>query len=648
MSQDIMKPTARSMDSRSAKSETNSLLQRVVDGWYRLRRNPNARPTGSTASSKKESAASFCGTEEKRKVRRKVESMRPASTATDCAASTSVSFSPSPKGRRKHRPRKPRPQDVSSGCVPRAIEPVPISINAVTRPLHPPSVPRIETLSQPTPPYQYSPLSTAPTNTYQYSPLSTAPTNTYQYSPRSTPPTANTYQYSPLSTAPTNTYQYSPRPTPPSNTYQYSPRSTAPTKYQYSPRSTPPTNTYQYSPRSTATKYQYSPRSTPPTNTVQYSAQTVALNTNQLSPRSHPSSNTYHYPPRELISQTTSVPFPSRLNHSITPQLNLSAPITSTLPMTPSVPKPNPRKGEFSTQNADHQIKFDWFIARERIRSSIKPCYETNVGRTPLQFLRFDKVPTLGVSATSCRVQEMFRGKLSSRPDRNSGPKSVFIKAIPIKIWAAQWDLMEKWKGEFVTDGENFVMEAACQVLLTYWGLKISPELIGIAEICQTPEDARMKRPLSVDDFWKRGSVVSHIGIITELYGEDLLDYIERRERKRRNLKPIDKCTLQLLCVDLLRRLHKTGICHLDFTPENILYGPDGLKLCDFAKATPLSTNYLYHDHTRSFRRGTPFHSCEPTIGKAAYMPPECWFHNSFIILSDQVGISSTFLKLKI
>ena len=99
-----------------------------------------------------------------------------------------------------------------------------------------------------------------------------------------------------------------------------------------------------------------------------------------------------------------------------------------------------------------------------------------------------------------------------------------------------------------------------------------------------------------------------------------------------------------------MKRLHRLGLAHLDFTPENILVGSEGLRLCDFAKVTPLwsprlrhvgpavslsstalasvaeqSDFYPYVVQNPSGADVCPFESCEPTVGKGAYMPPECW-----------------------
>lgn len=56
-----------------------------------------------------------------------------------------------------------------------------------------------------------------------------------------------------------------------------------------------------------------------------------------------------------------------------------------------------------------------------------------------------------------------------------------------------------------------------------------------------------------------------------------------------------EKKSIQMECVCLLKRLHQLGLAHLDFTPENVLYDRKGLRLCDFAKATPITSNNLRH-----------------------------------------------------
>jgi len=119
---------------------------------------------------------------------------------------------------------------------------------------------------------------------------------------------------------------------------------------------------------------------------------------------------------------------------------------------------------------------------------------------------------------------------------------------------------------------------------------------------------------------------VTHVVIVSELYGEDLLDFLDRREREKQALTTEEKRCLQNDTLNILRRLHGLGLSHLDFTPENVLIGSQGLRLCDFAKATPLfSPNFRHVQISAAGNRLFPFESCEPTVGKGAYMPPECW-----------------------
>lgn len=130
-------------------------------------------------------------------------------------------------------------------------------------------------------------------------------------------------------------------------------------------------------------------------------------------------------------------------------------------------------------------------------------------------------------------------------------------------------------------------------------------------------------------------------------------------------LPPLFKRKLQLATALLLHALHCAGVAHLDFTPENILvHDPTGwsstegfqlqLRLCDFSKAAPLfnwsplrlpfSPEPLRRAESLHARRRVPsqetvsgptaalpaeppppFLSCEPTVAKGPYMPPECW-----------------------
>ncbi|KAF8819671.1 putative FIKK kinase [Cardiosporidium cionae] len=177
---------------------------------------------------------------------------------------------------------------------------------------------------------------------------------------------------------------------------------------------------------------------------------------------------------------------------------------------------------------------------------------------------------------------------------------------------------MDHYNGDYVTDGENFVMEAA---VLTYFKrnkIGLAPHLVAILEEFTPPNATPSSQESS--------SCCGYVCIVSELYGEDLLYYVERRLKEERSLLPNEKRLLQRKAMEIVTFLHERGLCHLDVTPENILIGPQGMKLCDFGKTTPIYSSCIRHlKEATGTNTKIPFESCEPTIGKAAYMPPECW-----------------------
>lgn len=64
----------------------------------------------------------------------------------------------------------------------------------------------------------------------------------------------------------------------------------------------------------------------------------------------------------------------------------------------------------------------------------------------------------LCVSALS--VQRMYRGRLRSG-------RGVFVKKVPARVWREQWRQQQRFQGQFVSDGENYVGEAAMAAFLT-------------------------------------------------------------------------------------------------------------------------------------------------------------------------------------
>lgn len=322
--------------------------------------------------------------------------------------------------------------------------------------------------------------------------------------------------------------------------------------------------------------------------------------------------------------------------------------------------------------------RFTWRVARALVTLRMQPAEAFSVNGVPWSDWELTKIPTLGASPTSCRVQEMYKATVPAHPNSpGARPIRLFIKRIPIGVWKQQWEAQNRWNGEFVTDGENFVMEAAALAYLQEHGNGLAPRLLGVLQLkgCGMSRHSRGPRRSAVVSNTSRdsGDDVTHIVIVSELYGEDLLDFLERRDKEKRPLGPEEKRTLQFHALMILNRLHSLGLAHLDFTPENVLIGTHGLKLCDFAKSTPLWSAQLRHvdGSTSSFTlpaspamgapqissasagkggssvHSTPsfvmnhtngnytngqshmpvyhFESCEPTVGKGAYMPPECW-----------------------
>eukprot|EP00922_Rhytidocystis_sp_ex-Travisia-forbesii_P048177 GHVS01071777.1.p1 GENE.GHVS01071777.1~~GHVS01071777.1.p1 ORF type:complete len:862 (-),score=154.19 GHVS01071777.1:489-2807(-) len=381
---------------------------------------------------------------------------------------------------------------------------------------------------------------------------------------------------------------------------------------------------------------------------------------------------------------------------------------------------------------------FEWRVIKEDVKRRLQAAETFTVCGVPFSKWKFQKIPTLGASPSSCRVQEMYKADIiasirGQQEEERLG--RVFIKTIPLNVWNKQWEAQGRWGGEFVTDGENFVMEAAVLSYLQGYAPSLAPSLLGVLQITsQSPLGATLSkkhpRPPSGQHNAKpsktgpgilakaisigrpRGSgsrsqrhqwskkqhlgtatpppppdttaadvvggtfgshggggggrmgggkagnksggksgglgEVTHIALVSELYGEDLLDYIERREKEGVPLQKTEKRQLQFGALCCMRLLHSLGLAHLDFTPENLLIGKTGLRLCDFAKTTPLYTRHPRHlmnadihglsSESRlmstytsdcSIRHGCGplyvFESCEPTVGKGAYMPPECW-----------------------
>eukprot|EP00915_Cephaloidophora_sp_WS-2016_P004671 GHVH01006224.1.p1 GENE.GHVH01006224.1~~GHVH01006224.1.p1 ORF type:complete len:680 (+),score=84.77 GHVH01006224.1:233-2272(+) len=252
----------------------------------------------------------------------------------------------------------------------------------------------------------------------------------------------------------------------------------------------------------------------------------------------------------------------------------------------------------------------------------------------PIGGWEFEGLKTLGAGNSSGRNHRLFKAKVT----RN---RRVFLKVIPYEKWKDQFDLMDEFMGEWVTDGENFIMEAAILATLTKKKSEIVPELFCLAEVF-----ARDPKNIQSSDLSRSRSSYqhhpSHIAIISELFGQDLHSklvkyrhkYIEKLDSGEKAPKIIARQReLIAQCGNLMQRYHDEGFCHLDFTAENILLGTDPndpnstkWKLCDFGKSTLRRTKYLRHVPNSVSKQDEIhlFESCEPTIGKSFFIPPEC------------------------
>ncbi|KAK6590316.1 Ser Thr kinase [Cryptosporidium xiaoi] len=311
----------------------------------------------------------------------------------------------------------------------------------------------------------------------------------------------------------------------------------------------------------------------------------------------------------------------------------------------------NGEKSLFLPLSKNDNVCYSWREAKQlisKLKSSTK-IYKYN--DVPFSEWIHEKIPTLGASPTSCRVQEMFKSIVKSKGNGRLNT-TLFIKRIPRNIWAKQWEMHEIWDGDYVTDGEDFVMEAAALAFLQAHSENITPKLYAILEhsdesIQEKDSHSNHNKVRSSCDYLLNKDT-THIILVSEHYGEDLLDYLDKCEKQNKALTNKEKKELQYNLAVIMNKLHKKGLSHLDFTPENILMGPNGINICDFAKSTPIITNNPRHTHycknstlsliedfnsnnmSFNFINSPPeayyeFESCEPTVGKGAYMPPECW-----------------------
>ncbi|CDO64087.1 serine/threonine protein kinase, FIKK family [Plasmodium reichenowi] len=232
--------------------------------------------------------------------------------------------------------------------------------------------------------------------------------------------------------------------------------------------------------------------------------------------------------------------------------------------------------------------------------------------------------------------KNVYKGIIPINNNYNVDEVKVFIKKIPIDKWLTQYEKMELYNGEYVLNGENYVMEAVVSAFLSDYHPGISPYFYKLLyEPVDSNESENENRSdeniipnLNVfNDILKEQNKlkrISNIVMVFEFFGEDLDCYIKKMCIKGYStLGRKGKKKIMLSSLKLINRLHKIGLCHLDISLENILMKDNyEMRICDFAKCTPRYTYNLRH--LRNPNGLCLFESCIPTIGKIEYIPPEC------------------------
>ncbi|KYO00008.1 serine/threonine protein kinase, FIKK family [Plasmodium gaboni] len=246
----------------------------------------------------------------------------------------------------------------------------------------------------------------------------------------------------------------------------------------------------------------------------------------------------------------------------------------------------------------------------------------------------------------SGRVHRLLKTNISGNNEKKKmkGGLKLFIKKIPIDMWLKQFEMMDTYNGEYVLRAENFVMEAIVLSFLSVYHPGICPKFY---KLLYNPDNyykdenfTSMNNINDINIFNKllsdrsKMNMSGYILIISESFGEDLKNYLCTTKYWNKSKKNKKKLLFESL--KLINKLHQVGICHLDFTLDNILISKDGqMRLCDFGKSTPMYSYYLRH--TKKMDNLCLFQSCITTIGKTTYIPPECWdLEKRFIAMQEK------------
>ncbi|ETW48870.1 serine/threonine protein kinase [Plasmodium falciparum MaliPS096_E11] len=332
---------------------------------------------------------------------------------------------------------------------------------------------------------------------------------------------------------------------------------------------------------------------------------------------------------------------------------------------------------EEKEKNNKKKNVYNWESGKKALGKLLSNSDKLSVNNIKYSEWNLERIPTLGFCKEDDRVQEMFKASIMGNNDDSTKEVKFFIKKIPIDIWLKQYKLMNEYDGEYLLDGENFVMEAVASAYLSEHYPGLIPKLYKVVyepvnnntnnnndeknnkkhsndkkskednddmgyhtgdenDIFEDCNDSNSDRPIDGYDHLKKfndmltkqlnNNKKGYVVFISELYGQDLFQYINNKNENKETVVSVEeKKKIMKECLKLLIKLHNAGLAHLDISPENILISNNSeFRLCDLAKSAPMYTYNLRHikgDEKKSFL----FQSYQPCIGKLTCMPKECW-----------------------
>ncbi|SOV11460.1 serine/threonine protein kinase, FIKK family, putative [Plasmodium gaboni] len=307
-------------------------------------------------------------------------------------------------------------------------------------------------------------------------------------------------------------------------------------------------------------------------------------------------------------------------------------------------------------RNEDEKIVYNWKLGKNILGKMINSIEDFSINGINYKDWELNTISDIGYSQNNRRIQKVFKTEVKSKNGKNESVK-LFIKIVPASVWVRQFNILNEHKGEYLLSEENFVMEAISLAFLNKYYPGIAPKFYGILyELCDNNNDNNVNTRFSrgkynnlkklnhMLKYQLRFNKKANIIIISELYGEDIYKYVQKRRilgflgNRRQEKKRILHESLKLLT-----KLHETGLSHLDLSPENILIGKDyELRLCDFANTAPI---YTYNNrHVKGKKCLRYYESYQPCISKIPLLPPECW---NIVRIHENLKINDPYEYLK-